>query len=254
MIMDDHEILMRYKEAADQKRQIGILADLNDCSVWEMREKLISLGAAVDGRWYQNQNPARRRREAEDPNDKSAFGIRDAERRGEGPGARTADETAEPIAGMERKDAELADLRQAVREKTEWIDGLERKLEERNGRIADLEQRNNEIFQDRANIMRGAKGEIERLTERLRDCESYVRELESALDAGRRVDADADWADVLHLFLEPFYGVEAYAAGRILEALYFRPGETETWTAIREASGLFVQRTQRGNGGDGDAA
>lgn len=59
MNMTDNEILRDYKQAKDKKEQVKILADLNQCSVWEMYEKLSALGAEIDGRSFQQYNPKR---------------------------------------------------------------------------------------------------------------------------------------------------------------------------------------------------
>ena len=45
MQMTDGEILTSWKQAKDQKAQLGILADLNAVSVKTMREKLLEMGA-----------------------------------------------------------------------------------------------------------------------------------------------------------------------------------------------------------------
>ena len=45
MQMSDGEILSSWKNAQNQKEQVGILADLNAVSVSKMREKLLELGA-----------------------------------------------------------------------------------------------------------------------------------------------------------------------------------------------------------------
>ena len=84
MVMTDGEILRSYTQAKDPKEQVAILADLNACSVWEMREKLVSLGAQLDGRWYQNHNPKRKGMSAKGGKNaakkkNSEFGIRNSE-------------------------------------------------------------------------------------------------------------------------------------------------------------------------------
>lgn len=57
MVMDEHEILFSYKNAADQKKQVQILADLNDVGVWEMATWLKKHGAEIKLQRFQKYNP-----------------------------------------------------------------------------------------------------------------------------------------------------------------------------------------------------
>lgn len=63
--MEDQELRVRYNEAADQKEQVGILADLNGVPVAQMAEKLASIGCSVDKRWFSKRSP-RPKKTAED--------------------------------------------------------------------------------------------------------------------------------------------------------------------------------------------
>lgn len=50
--MDKGEIVREYRAAKDRKAQLGILADLNECSKAEIAEILVEAGEKVDKRWY----------------------------------------------------------------------------------------------------------------------------------------------------------------------------------------------------------
>lgn len=57
MVMDEHEILFSYKNAADQKEQVKILAELNDVDVWTMVTFLKEHGAEISYQKFQKYNP-----------------------------------------------------------------------------------------------------------------------------------------------------------------------------------------------------
>ena len=58
-IMDKGEIVREYRLAADAKKELGVLADLNGCSKAEIAEILIGAGEAVDRRWYRKMKKER---------------------------------------------------------------------------------------------------------------------------------------------------------------------------------------------------
>ena len=60
MTMDKTEIVTNYRQAADKKAQLGILADLNLCSRAEIADILLEAGEAVDGRWIGRPRTKRR--------------------------------------------------------------------------------------------------------------------------------------------------------------------------------------------------
>lgn len=57
MVMDDHEILFSYNNAANPKEQVKILADLNAVDVWTMAKWLKEHGATVNLQKLQRYNP-----------------------------------------------------------------------------------------------------------------------------------------------------------------------------------------------------
>ena len=57
MVMDEHEILFSYKNAADQKEQVQILAELNAVDVWTMATWLKEHGAKINLQHFQKYNP-----------------------------------------------------------------------------------------------------------------------------------------------------------------------------------------------------
>ena len=57
MVMDEHEILFSYKNAADQKEQVQILAELNAVDVWTMATWLKEHGAEIKLQHFQKYNP-----------------------------------------------------------------------------------------------------------------------------------------------------------------------------------------------------
>ena len=52
-IMGENEILRDYRTAANKRKQVQILADLNGCTKRQMAEFLISRGEEVDKRFVQ---------------------------------------------------------------------------------------------------------------------------------------------------------------------------------------------------------
>lgn len=58
MVMDANQILLDYKNAADPKEQVSILADLNCVDVWTMAKWLKENGAAINLQNFQKFNPA----------------------------------------------------------------------------------------------------------------------------------------------------------------------------------------------------
>jgi len=51
-IMDKGEIVREYRAAKDKKKELGVLADLNECSKAEIAEILVEGGEKVDKRWF----------------------------------------------------------------------------------------------------------------------------------------------------------------------------------------------------------
>lgn len=57
MVMTDEEILREYREAADQRKQVKILADENCTGIWEMATHLKDHGADISLAWFRRYNP-----------------------------------------------------------------------------------------------------------------------------------------------------------------------------------------------------
>lgn len=58
MVMEEHEIMFSYNNAADQKKQVQILAETNDVDVWTMATWLKEHGAVINLQNFQKFNPA----------------------------------------------------------------------------------------------------------------------------------------------------------------------------------------------------
>ena len=64
--MSGNDILKEYKEAADKRAQVKILADLNACKPREIAEFLLQCGQEVDKRYFR-EPPQRKRKPAAQP-------------------------------------------------------------------------------------------------------------------------------------------------------------------------------------------
>ena len=195
MQMTDHEILQSYTQAKDRKEQIRILADLNCVGIWEMWEYLVSLGAQLDGRWFQNLNPKRE-------------GM--AEKGGRNKGA-AADPDAR-LRGLKKQLAEMGDEVAAQREQVVELNALIRELR------SDIEQGKRELVEKDAELTRQREETAiaeNKYLSTITDLEAKVAALESvefssALDPGTVID----------YFVSDLTGTKAYLCGRLLEELY----------------------------------
>lgn len=60
--MTDQEILNAFNAAEDKKQAVKTLAEQNGVGIWDMIQTLTDLKApGLDKRWYQDQNPARKK-------------------------------------------------------------------------------------------------------------------------------------------------------------------------------------------------
>ena len=66
-VMSGNDILKEYKEAADKRAQVKILADLNACKPREIAEFLSQCGQEVDKRYFWEPPPPRKRKPAAQP-------------------------------------------------------------------------------------------------------------------------------------------------------------------------------------------
>ena len=57
MVMENNQILLDYKNAADPKEMVQILADLNQTDVWTMATWLKENGADISLQWFGKWNP-----------------------------------------------------------------------------------------------------------------------------------------------------------------------------------------------------
>lgn len=61
-MMTDQEILEFYNASADKKQAVKTLAEQNGVGIWDMMQILTDIKApGLDKRWYQDQNPARKK-------------------------------------------------------------------------------------------------------------------------------------------------------------------------------------------------
>lgn len=194
MQMTDHEILSSYSQAKDQKEQIKILADLNCTSVWEMREYLVSLGAQIDGRWFQHLNPKR---------------VGMAEKGGKNKGA-----AADP-------DARLKDLKTALADKEKEIGELQARLAWQDETLEEF--RRDQIvkqceLEEQSKRIRESKEAEQKYQATIAELESKIFTLET--NAAEPAEKELNFSSILEFFISDLQPMQAYLCGRLLEELY----------------------------------
>ena len=199
--MEDQELRVRYNEAADQKEQVGILAELNGVSVWEMRNKLVELGCSVDGRWFQNQNPNR-----------------------------TKPAVPKTTATEEEALRELRALRKDLQERIQTIETLELTVAQKERQLGDLEARLSDkdaaaerltaqldaMSREREALVAGCRDEVERLNAALLEARDRCETLQDAAEAPKPTEL----SDVINAFVDGRSGFSAYLWGRLIDAIW----------------------------------
>ena len=219
MRMTDEEIRREFEEAADQKKQVQILAEENGVGIWPMMEKLRALKVeGLDGRWYQNLNPAR--------------GGQDVKTESEKPELKPPTEKPKPasekVEYLKKIIAEQAkQLTEAVTER----DDLKRQFEEKDAELAEtcdrLDAAETKLFK-LADLINSKREDNERLSHALDEAREIC---ETQIEAIRKKDAEiaelrkkqginaTSRLGLIRWFCRELTSPAAYLMGRLVEHL-----------------------------------
>lgn len=224
MKMTDEEIRREFEEATDKKKQVQILADQNCVGVWEMMEKLQTLKVkGVDGRWYQNLNPARQEGAGDVKTDPERPTPKPKEKKD--PAAMTTSEKLNYLKKIIQEQAKQ--LTEAVTER----DDIKRQFEEKDAELAEtcdrLDAAETKLFK-LADLIESKREDNERLSHALDEARDIC---ETQIEAIRKKDAEiaelrkkqginaTNRLGLIRWFCKELTGPAAYLMGRIVEHL-----------------------------------
>lgn len=189
MKMTDKKILETYQDAADKKEIVSDLANVNECSVWEMATHLKEIGADIKLNQFSKFNPKR------------GGGKED--------GGRI--EYLKTI--IKKQDDEIKRLSSENQSLTESLNYDEEVILQ----MTDSKLKHDE---ETALLVQEQRNRIATMEQQLEEHVRRMNEMTQLLDERQETPYLLNMSDLINRFCTGLYGVNAYLTGRIVEMLY----------------------------------